>query len=138
MAITILIIVLVVTAIAVFTKVVHSISKNGVKVAFKKNIISIIVVCIVSVMMIGYVVIGSNNIERKAWDYLKSKGYQTSKIQSLEVTHSFLNLILSYDEWQIKVVYIDEPTSVYSYRLVDDKIVDGGVSGTTDKEDLKH
>lgn len=138
MIITTLIIVLVLAVIAVFTKVVHSISKNGVKVAFKKNIIPIIGVFTVFVVTIGYVIIGSNIIEKKTWEYLESKGYQTSEIQSLEVTHSFLNFILSYDEWNVKVVYIDEPTSVYSYRLVDDKIVDGGISGTTDKEDLKH
>lgn len=112
--------------------------KKGVKIAFQKNIILMIAICTAFVVTIGYVMIGSNNVEKKAWDYLESKGHQTEEIESLEVAHSFLNLILSYDEWNIKVVYVDEPASVYRYRLADDKIVAGGVSGTTAKEDLKH
>jgi hypothetical protein len=138
MAMTILSIILVLVIIGVLVKVIYSTSKNGVKNAFRKNVIPIIVVCTLFLVMIGYVIKGSSNIEKKAWNYLESKGYKIEEIQSLEVTHSFLNPILSYDEWQIKVVYVDEPTSVYSYRLVDDEIVEGGVSGTTDKEDLKH
>jgi len=138
MATTILSIISVLTIIGVLVKVIHLISKDGVKIAFRKNVIPIIVVCTLFLVMSGNVIIGSNNIEKKAWNYLESKGYKTEEIQSLGVTHSFLNPILSYDEWTIKVVYVDEPTSVYSYRLVDDEIVEGGVSGTTDKEDLKH
>lgn len=41
-------------------------------------------------------------------------------------------------QWIINVVYEDEPTSVYKYTLKDGNIVESGVSGTTDKEDLKH
>lgn len=131
-------VVLVLIIIGIFIKLVHSITKNGIKVALAKNIVSIIIACALLITMGGYVIIGSSNVEKKAWDYLESKGYQEEKIQSLEVTHSFLNVILSYDEWKIKVVYADEPTSTYSYRIVDGKIVEGGVSGTIDKEDLKH
>lgn len=47
-------------------------------------------------------------------------------------------IVLSYNEWTIEVVYEDEPTSVYKYTLRDGSIVESGVSGTTDKEDLKH
>lgn len=133
-----LVVVLVLIIIGIFIKLVHSITKNGIKVALAKNIVSIIIACALLITMGGYVIIGSSNVEKKAWDYLESKGYQEEEIQSLEVTHSFLNVILSYDEWKIKVVYADEPTSTYSYRIVDGKIVEGGVSGTTDKEDLKH
>jgi len=131
-------VVLVLIIIGIFIKLVHSITKNGIKVALAKNIVSIIIACALLITMGGYVIIGSSNVEKKAWDYLEIKGYQEEKIQSLEVTHSFLNVILSYDEWKIKVVYADEPTSTYSYRIVDGKIVEGGVSGTIDKEDLKH
>lgn len=138
MAITVLSIIVMLAVVCGLIKIIHSISKNGVKITFKKNIILIIVVCTVFIVMIGYVVIGSNYIEKKAWNYLESKGYSTQEIQSVEVTHSYLNAILSYDEWKIKVVYTDEPTSVYSYRIVDGVIIEGGVSGTTDKEDLKH
>lgn len=72
------------------------------------------------------------------WDYLEQENYSETDIQSLEVKHSFMNILLSYNEWTIEVVYEDEPTSVYKYTLRDGSIVESGVSGTTDKEDLKH
>ena len=49
-----------------------------------------------------------------------------------------MNILLSYNEWTIDVVFEDEPTTIYKYTLKDGIIVESGVSGTTDKEDLKH
>ena len=40
--------------------------------------------------------------------------------------------------WTVDVVFEDEPTSVYKYTVKEGSIVQSGVSGTTDKEDLKH
>ena len=98
--------------------------------------------CILLVLIILgrflYVGIGRSNLESKMWDYLKQENYTESDIQSIEVKHSFANILLSYNEWTIEVVYEDEPTSVYKYTLRDGSIVESGVSGTTDKEDLKH
>lgn len=85
-----------------------------------------------------YVGIGRSSIKNKTWNYLKQKNYSEADIQSIEVKHSFANIILSYDEWIIRVVYKDEPTSVYVYTLRDGGIDESSVSGTTDKEDLKH
>ena len=85
-----------------------------------------------------YVGIGKNIIKSKMWDYLKQENYSETNIKSMEVKHSFANILLSYDEWFIDVVYVDEPTSVYIYTLKDGNIVESGVSGTTGKEDLKH
>ncbi len=106
----------------------------------KKKVI--IGICIFLVVLISgvfsYVGIGKNIIENKMWDYLKQENYIETDIQSIEVKHSFANILLSYNEWIINVVYEDEPTSVYNYTLKDGNIVVSGVSGTTDKEDLKH
>ena len=99
-------------------------------------------ICIfLAVIVLGsflYVGIGKNAIENKMRDYLKQNNYSGTDIQSIEVKHSFVNILLSYNEWTIDVVYEDEPTSVYSYTLKDGTIVESGVSGTTDKENLKH
>ena len=99
-------------------------------------------ICIfLAVIILGsflYVGIGKNTIENKMRDYLKQNNYSETDIQSIEVKHSFVNILLSYNEWTIDVVYEDEPTSVYSYTLKDGTIVESGVSGTTDKENLKH
>ena len=99
-------------------------------------------ICIfLAVIILGsflYVGIGKNTIKNKMRDYLKQNNYSETDIQSIEVKHSFVNILLSYNEWTIDVVYEDEPTSVYSYTLKDGTIVESGVSGTTDKENLKH
>ena len=99
-------------------------------------------ICIfLAIIILGsflYVGIGKNTIENKMRDYLKQNNYSETDIQSIEVKHSFVNILLSYNEWTIDVVYEDEPTSVYSYTLKDGTIVESGVSVTTDKENLKH
>ena len=99
-------------------------------------------ICLVGAIVIlsGFLYVGTrkSTIENKMRDYLKQENYNETDIQSIEVKHSFVNILLSYDEWIVDVVYKDEPTSVYNYTLKDGNIVERGVSGTTDKEDLKH
>lgn len=86
----------------------------------------------------SYVSLGRNHVEDKMWEYLGKENYSQADIQSLEVSHSFMSILLSYDEWVVRVVYQDEPASVYFYTLKNGEIVGSGVSGSTDKEDLKH
>ncbi len=125
-----------------FCVIINSTNKNLTKECncMKKKVI--IGICIfLTVVILGsflYVGISKNTIENKMWDYLKQENYSETDIQSIEVKHSFANILLSYNEWIINVVYEDEPTSVYKYTLKDGNIVESGVSGTTDKEDLKH
>lgn len=101
----------------------------------------IIASCIIALFIIScycYVSIGTKNAEKLMLEYLNETGYMKSEIKSIDVNHSFLNIFLSYNEWSIGVVYFDEPTSTYYYHIKNDNIVEGGVSGTTDKESLKH
>ena len=105
----------------------------------KKLLIGVCVLLVVIILgSFLYVGIGKNNIENKMWNYLKQEDYSETDIQSIEVKHSFANILLSYNEWIISVVYEDEPTSIYKYTVRDGDIVESGVSGTTDKENLKH
>lgn len=106
----------------------------------KKKTLIIIGVIIMAVLLGAflYVGIGRSSIENKMWDYLKDNDYEETEIASIEVKHSFVNILLSYNEWTIDVVFEDEPTTIYKYTLKDGIIVESGVSGTTDKEDLKH
>lgn len=105
----------------------------------KKGII--ILVCVVAVIVVScaiYVIAGTKKAEKLMLEYLDGKGYTQTEIQGIDINHSFLNIVLSYNEWNITVVYTDEPTSIYSYHMKDGNIIEGGVSGTTEKEDLKH
>ena len=115
------------------------ISKSGGNKMKRKT--TLISLCIVAAIIIScgiYIFAGTKKAEKLMWKHLDDKGYKQTEIKSVDVNHSFLNVILSYNEWNIKVVYTDEPTSVYSYHMKKGQIVEGGVSGTTDKEDLKH
>ena len=85
-----------------------------------------------------YVRIRSNNIKNEVWDYLKANNYAETEIKSVDVKHSSINALLSYNEWVVDVVFEDEPISVYKYTVKKGSIVQSGVSGTTDKKDLKH
>lgn len=96
---------------------------------------------IIAVIVLGcsiYIYTGTKNTEKLMQRYLEDKGYSTEEIQSIEVNHSFQNLILSYNEWNIHVQYADEPEAIYIYTVKNGQIKEAGVSGTVDKEDLKH
>ena len=107
---------------------------------YMKKIYKICSVLLAAIVLCGiiYVEIGSNRIENKAWEYLKENNYSEADIKSLDVKHSFVNILLSYNEWIIDVVFEDEPESIYKYTLRNGEIVQSGVSGTTDVKDLKH
>lgn len=106
----------------------------------KKKMLMIIttILLIVALSCFLYVFKGTKNAEKLMWEYLETKGYVTEQIKNIDVNHSFLNIILSYNEWIIKVQYVDEPNAIYGYTIKDGKIVETGVSGDIEKEDLKH
>ena len=104
----------------------------------KAVIIIVTVLAIVVISPFLYVSIGEKNAEKLMWEHLGNKGYTTEQIKNIDINHSFLNVILSYNEWNIKVQYADEPDAIYGYTIRDGKIVESGVTGDVDKEDLKH
>ena len=67
----------------------------------KKKVITGCCILLVLIILGGflYVGIGRNNLENKMWDYLEQENYSETDIQSLEVKHSFMNILLSYNEW---------------------------------------
>lgn len=104
---------------------------------------SLIIICSVLIVIIlscfVYVSVGSQKAEKLMIQYLENKGYTIQKdIYDIDVRHSFLNIILSYNEWGINVKYNDEKEAIYIYTIKNGKIVEAGVSGTVEKEDLKH
>lgn len=106
----------------------------------KKTVFIVSGALLVAIILCGclYVGIRSNHIKNEMWDYLKANNYEETEIKSVDVKHSVMNVFLSYNEWTIDVVFEDEQTSVYKYTVKEGSIVQNGVSGTTNKEDLKH
>ena len=104
------------------------------------GILSIVLIAIISSVI--YVSIGKNVQKNHVMEYLENNGYSQSQILSIKAQHSFLNIILGYQEWGVEIVFADEPDISYGYRY-DSKegVTQGGVSGgdmNTKKEDLKH
>jgi len=105
---------------------------TGKTVAAAGILLALVLVCVF------YVTVGSIRIEELMWDYLERQSCTEADIERLKVRHSFVNLLLSYKEWSIEVVYRDEPGSIYYYTVRDGAIRSAGVTGTGEKEALKH
>jgi len=108
----------------------------------KKLLVGIMaILIIISAISIFQVLSRTNTIEQKMQIYLASKGYNHNDIANIEVKHSFLNILLSYNQWTILVEYSDEPDVLYHYTIKNNQIVPSGISGGSiemEKEDLKH
>lgn len=106
----------------------------------KRKGLSTIAGLLIIVALAGYVYViaGSRDLEEKMGQYLGARGDQAEEIKSIKVYHSFLNPLLSYDRWTIRVRYLDEPGAIYLYTVKDGKIKSAGATGSVNREDLKH
>lgn len=105
----------------------------------KKTLIIILIFIIVgSLTSFTYIYTSKININHKMKTYLKDKGYKDSEVKSTEVRHSFMNVVLSYNEWTISVIYNDEPNASYYYFYDKGSISQGGISGRTKNDVYKH
>ena len=66
----------------------------------------------------------------KAYTYteLEYRGYTPKDVREIEINHSYLNKILSYNEWRISVEFDKEPEVLFWFTYRDDKIIFQGVS----------
>ena len=97
-----------------------------------------LIVAVIIICCMLYVHVGSKRIEQQMWQHLTEKGYHATDVQSVEIKHSFLNVILSYNEWTVRVVYRDEPDSFYLYTIKDGTLVESGRGGSIEDENFKH
>lgn len=86
-----------------------------------------------------YVLSGEKTRHEATLSYLKEdRGYKQNEINRVDVDHSFLSLLLSYQPWSIKVVFKDEPDAIYYYHYEDGVMSQGGLSGSTPDELYHH
>ena len=69
---------------------------------------------------------------------LEYRGYSIQDVQEIEIKHSYLNRLLSYNEWRISVEFKKEPDVLFWFTYRDNKIVFQGVSSEPllDKDDI--
>ena len=69
---------------------------------------------------------------------LEYRGYAPQDVREIKIEHSYLNRILSYNEWIISLEFRKEPDILFAFTYRDDKIIFEGVSSEPmlDKEEL--
>lgn len=77
-------------------------------------------------------------IKTYTYTALEYRGYTSQDVSELKIKHSYLNRILSYNEWIISVEFKKEPDILFQFTYRDDKIVFEGVSSEPmlDKEEI--
>ena len=69
---------------------------------------------------------------------LEYRGYTAQDVREIKINHSYLNRILSYNEWRISVEFEKEPNILFWFTYRDNKIIFQGVSSDPmlDKEEV--
>lgn len=103
----------------------------------KALIISVVLVVIVFVLSLN-VFIMKNFIKMYTYTELEYRGYTAQDVSEIKIKHSYLNRILSYNEWIISVEFKKEPDILFEFTYRDDKIIFNGVNSEPmlDKEEI--
>ncbi len=109
--------------------------KEGEFMSFKVKkstlILSIITILVLALYVIStqYIKTNTKKFHSLTEIHLIERGYSKEDINSIEVSHSYLARILSYEEWNISVAFKDEPEAIYYYSYRNNKVEQSGVSG---------
>jgi len=106
-----------------------------IKKAFK---VSIIVLLILIILLCLNVLVQKKFIKTYTYTELENRGYTAQEVSKIKINHSYLNRILSYNEWRISVEFEKEPNILFWFTYRDNKIVFQGVSSEPmlDKEEI--
>lgn len=105
----------------------------------KKALIIIAAVIVVIVFALSLnVFVMQKFIKTYTYTELEYRGYTAQDVREIKITHSYLNRILSYNEWIISVEFKKEPDILFGFIYRDDKIIFEGVRSEPmlDKEDV--
>ena len=93
---------------------------------FKKLFVAITVIFI---LLLGInVIVQQKFIRTYTYTELEYRGYTSQVIHEIEIKHSYLNRLLSYNEWRISVEFKEVPNIFFWFTYRDNKIVFQGVS----------
>jgi len=105
----------------------------------KKIIITIVIILVVFIFLLCMnVLIQQKFIKTYTYTELEYRGYTAQDIREVKIMHSYLNRILSYNEWRISVEFEKEPDILFWFTYKDNKIIFQGVSSEPmlDKEEI--
>ena len=103
-----------------------------------KKFIMLISVILLIVVLVLNVFVQQKFIKTYTYTELENRGYTTQDVKEIKINHSYLNRILSYNEWRISVEFEEEPDILFWFTYRDDKIIFQGVSSEPmlDKESI--
>ena len=101
-------------------------------------IISAVVLVIIVFALSLNVFVMQEFIKTYTYAELEYRGYTAQDVSEIKVKHSYVNRILTYNEWIISVEFEKEPDILFQFTYRDDKIIFEGVSSEPmlDKEEL--
>lgn len=105
----------------------------------KKLLITTIIVLIVLIAMLFLnVFVQQKFIKTYTYTELEYRGYTAQDVSEMTIKHSYLNRILSYNEWRISVEFKKQPDILFWFTYRDNNIVFQGVSSEPmlDKESV--
>nr|WP_325178432.1 hypothetical protein [uncultured Oscillibacter sp.] len=104
----------------------------------KVLIISGVVLAVIVFALSLNVFIMQKFVKTYTYTELEYRGYTTQDVREIKIKHSYLNRILSYNEWIIFVEFNKKPDILFQFTYRDDKIIFEGVSSEPmlDKEEL--
>ena len=104
----------------------------------KVFMISVVVLVVILFALNLNVLVMQKFIKTYTYTELEYRGYTTQDVSEIKITHSYLNRILSYNEWIISVEFKKEPDILFEFTYRDDKIIFEGVNSQPllDKEEI--
>lgn len=94
----------------------------------KVFMISVVVLVVILFALNLNVLVMQKFIKTYTYTELEYRGYTTQDVSEIKITHSYLNRILSYNEWIISVEFKKEPDILFEFTYRDDKIIFEGVN----------
>lgn len=97
----------------------------------KKKVLIRTIIIILVVFLVGLclnVFIQRKFIKTYTYTELENRGYTAQDVSKIKINHSYLNKILSYNEWRISVEFKKEPDILFWFTYRDDKVIFQGVS----------
>lgn len=104
----------------------------------KAFIISAVVLVVIVFALNLNVFVVKKFIKTYTYAELENRGYTAQDVSEIIIKHSYLNRILSYNEWIISVEFKKEPDVLFRFTYRNDKIIFEGVSSEPmlDKEEI--
>ena len=96
----------------------------------RNKIFKIITIILIAVIFVLYfnVFVQQRFIRTYTYTELEYRGYTVQDISEIKIIHSYLNRILSYNEWRISVEFEKVPDILFWFTYRDNKVIFQGVS----------